>query len=351
MNENTPEQKSEEVDISQIFNLIGKAFKALFDFIVSIFEFILKTILLLALFIRNNIVKLGLAIVVGFVIGFISDRFEKDYYTSTMIVEPNFQANSQLITTIELYGQLVESNDSINLAKMLKISETDAAKISSISIEAKTNENTKIKGYNQFVKQTDTLVLKDVSFEAYKESLEEPDFDQYAITVNSTAYDIYGKIKDNIINIPTTAYVEALKKAEIENLDQMEREINQSLSDIDSLRAAYKTAMLNNSKNNNESGSSNNFYLGPDGQRKNTELELFEIETKYQYRLRDVFESKAQMESTINVVSGFTNIGIKAKNKNLKWYILISLGVMVLFIILANFNRYLSDFERKNKAA
>lgn len=350
MSENLPEQKSEEVDISQIFTLIGNAFKALFDFIISIFAFILKAFLLLALFIRNNIKKLVLAIVVGFVIGYVLDYFEKDYYTSTMIVEPNFQTNNQLIETIQLYEQLVKSKDSINLAKMLDISESDAGKITSVSIEARSNENTKIKSYNEFVKETDTIVLKDVSFEAYKQSLEESDYRQYYITVNSTAYDIYGKIKDKITKIPTTAYVEGLKRAELENLNIMEREIKNSLSAIDSLRAAYKTAMLNNSKNNNEAGSSNNFYLSPDGQQKSTELELFEVEIKYQNRLRAVYESKAKKENTINVISGFNSIGTKTKDKNLKWWIILSLGVTLLFILVRNFNTYLSDFDRKNKA-
>ena len=349
MNENLPEQKTDEVDISQIFTLIGKAFKAVFDFILSIFEFILKTFLLLALFVRNNIIKLVLAVVIGFVIGFISDRFEKDYYTSTMIVEPNFQTNSQLIETVELYGQLVRSKDSVNLSKLLGISAGDANKIQSVSIEAKFNENTKIKGYNEFVKETDTLVLKDVSFEAYKQNLEEEDYKQYAITVNAEAYDIYGKIKKQFLDIPVTEFVVGLKKAEWLNLNETEKEIKQSLDDIDSLRLAYKTAMLNNSKNNNESASNTNFYLGDDGNKKNTEIELFEIEARYQNRLRQVYEDKAKMQSTINVVSGFNTIGIKEKNSNLKWYILLSLGIMILFILLSNFNKYLTAFDRKNK--
>lgn len=351
MNENSPEQKSEEVDISQIFSLIGKAFKALFDFIVSIFAFILKAFLLLALFIRNNIIKLGLALLVGFIVGFISDRYEKDYFTSSMIVEPNFQTNSQLLETVKLYGDLVKRNDSTNLAKMLNISESDAAKIQSISIEARSNENIKIKSYNEFVKETDTLVLKDVNFTAYKESLEESDYNQYNITVDSRAVDIYGKIKNSFLKIPTTDYAEALKEAELKNLNESENEIKQSLDDIDSLRAAYKTAMLNSSKNNSESGSSNNVYLGQDSERKNTELELFNIEIRYQNRLRDVYEGKAKTENTINVISGFNTIGIKAKNSNLLVYPLIALIVAILVIVLFNFNTYLLAFERKNKSA
>ncbi len=301
MSENLPEQKNEEVDISQIFSLIGKAFKAFFDFIASIFAFILQAFLLLALFIRNNIIKLGIALLIGFIVGYISDRYERDYFTSTMIVEPNFQTNNQLIETIQLYGQLVKSNDSTNLAKMLSITENDAGKIKKISIEAKYNENTKIKSYNEFVKQTDTLVLKDISFEAYKKSLEEPDYGQYSITVDSRAYDIYGKIKNTLLDIPTTDYVEALKEAELKSLNETETEIKQSLIDIDSLRSAYKTAMLNNSKNKNEAGSSNSFYLGQENQNQNNELELFEIETRYQNRLRMIYKDQAKMQNTINV--------------------------------------------------
>jgi hypothetical protein len=65
--------------------------------------------------------------------------------------------------------------------------------------------------------------------------------------------------------------------------------------------------------------------------------------------LEDINKERTVKTNIINNISGFQKIGIKVKQKNLKWFVIGSLALGVLLILLINFNKYLIAFERKRK--
>jgi hypothetical protein len=352
MSQNLPDNSnSKEIDIIVIFKLLGDVIKSLFYQIFKLFRYLFEGLIFLSLFIKRNFKKLVIAGTIGFIAGSIADYFEESFYTSTMIVEPNFRSSNQLIESIRLYNQLVISKDSTSLAEIFNISESEANSIKSISITANLNRNTKLKSFNDFVKEADTMTLKSLNFEEYESNLELTDFSQFYITLNAKERGVYKKIEHMFLDIPLADFTKNLQKTEIENLANKERFITSALNKVDSLRNDYKKIMLSETSSNNskENGSGTNFYLATENKRVTNELNLFELERTYNRMLEDINKEKTIKTNIINNISGFQKIGIKVKQKNLKWFVIGSLALGVLLILLINFNKYLIAFERKRK--
>ena len=58
----SPQPESEEVDLGQLFKVIGNAFQRFFDFIASIFKGLYKVVLLFLIHIYNRLKWYALAI-------------------------------------------------------------------------------------------------------------------------------------------------------------------------------------------------------------------------------------------------------------------------------------------------
>ncbi len=65
----TQETKEDDVDIVQLFALIGKGITSIINFFVFLFKTVFEWLLLLLLFIRSNLNKMLLAALVGGCIG------------------------------------------------------------------------------------------------------------------------------------------------------------------------------------------------------------------------------------------------------------------------------------------
>ena len=87
--------KEEEIDLGKLFSLIGNAFSNLFKFIGKLLKGVFHYIILLLIFIREHIVKLGIAIILGVSIGFVIDYIRPDKFSYDMIIEPNYESVHQ----------------------------------------------------------------------------------------------------------------------------------------------------------------------------------------------------------------------------------------------------------------
>ncbi len=342
--------KTDEIDIIEIFNLIGSAIKSFFAFILNIFEQLFRLLILFALFIKRNIIILSIALILGFVVGFVTDLNQKTFYTSTMVVEPNFDTSTQLIDNIKLYSQLARSRDSVALAQMLEITPTEASNIISIDLEAKNTKNTRLKLFDDFVRQTDTTTLKNITFEEFEQNISLADYYQYFIHLDSKDKSVFKKVEKGILNIPLTPYIQSLKETELENLNAQTRNVHSALDKIDSLRVDYKKIMLDEEeKAKRPLGTGTTFYMGTENIRTTNELQLFDLERNYNRTLEEVAIEKAKKQNYINIISGFQDIGIRMKKQNKLLYALIGLGLAMLFLMLREINKFLLSQEKNLK--
>ena len=136
---------SDEVDLGNLFKIIGKGIQNFFNAIGRFFVSIFHYFILFLLFIRNNSLKLGIAVLIGGAIGLYLDFTQPSVYSSQMVVEPNFKSTQQLYNDISFYHELVKQKDSVLLAESLNISVAEAAKLKGFYIEAIKNENENMK--------------------------------------------------------------------------------------------------------------------------------------------------------------------------------------------------------------
>ena len=112
-----PSKPSEEVDLGQLFKLIGNTFDRFFNFIGSIFNKLFLAFIWAILFIKKHILKLVIAGVIGMVLGIYLEKTSVPIYKSFATIKQNYATGENLYSSISYYKDLVNQNDVNTLKK------------------------------------------------------------------------------------------------------------------------------------------------------------------------------------------------------------------------------------------
>ena len=124
----------EEVDLGSLFLIIGKGFTKFFNFIGNIFKGIFNVLITILIFLKSNIIKIGIAALLGGVIGLFLEVKKGDTYESELLVKPNFYSTRQLYDIINYYDNLVQQKDTVGLVESFKIDKLAAASLKEFTI-------------------------------------------------------------------------------------------------------------------------------------------------------------------------------------------------------------------------
>ena len=336
----------EEVDLGSLFKIIGKGFQNLFNFIGNIFKGIFHFFISILIFLKDNIVKIGIAAFIGFAIGVFIQVKSADKYESQMLVQPNFKSANQLYNNISYYNDLVKQKDTANIQKTFKIDKETAASLKKFTIEPIINENDIINSYNDFILDVDTTTVKSYNFEDFKASFSLLDYKIHKINVVSEKNDVFNKLDEVILSsVIKNKYFNRVKELTNENLNRTDSLLRTNLAQIDSLRVVYTKVMLEEAKKQN-SGTS--IDLG--GKMRTTkELELFETNRKINEELEDIVKDKSEKYEVINVISNFQPIGseIKGVTRNIAFQLSVLGALAIIFILLLiKVNSYLNNYKK-----
>jgi len=351
MSKNLPQpSKSDDIDILEIFRYFGKGIKSLIDFISDIFKSLFKVLIISLLFVRKHLIKIVIAAVIGFIVGSVVDYFRKSYYSSTMIVQPNFNSTNQLIDNIRLYGALAYSQDSVALAQIFNITEKEAGKILYFRMEPKSSYFDNLRSYDNLIKSSDTSVARNVNFESYVNNLDKTGFSTYYITVASDDKKIFKKLEDSIINISAGSFLLEKQKVELKNISLREKTVEKSLREVDSLRSIYYAIIKqNDTKIPEKSASGNNFYMSGNSLRKTNEIDLFALERELNEELIALNQEKFKKQNLINVQAKFLEEGVLVRDRKKFNYVIAAVTLMILTLLLFEFNKFLNNYEKKLK--
>lgn len=343
---NQPNDNEEEVDLGSLFVIIGKGFSRFFNFIGSIFKGIFHVFISILLFLKKNIIKIGIATIIGGVLGIFLEVKKDKTYGSDLLVKPNFKSTTQLYNNIHFYNDLVKQKDTAALQKVFKLDKLTAASLKKFTIEPVINENDIINSYNDFILEVDTTTVKSYDFENFKTSFTELDYKIHKINVISEKNDVFDKLGDVILSsVIKNKYFNRVKELTNENLNRTDSLLRSNLGQIDSLRIVYMKVMLEEAKKQN-SGTS--IDLG--GEKRTTkELELFETNRKINKDLEDIVQDKSEKYEVINVISNFQPIGyeIKGISKNYGFLLALLGALSVIFVLLIiQLNTYLSNYKK-----
>ncbi|WP_375325913.1 hypothetical protein [Flagellimonas sp. GZD32] len=343
VNQNT----SDEIDLGQLFQMIGNAFQRFFNFIGSIFKGVFHLFMLFLLFVQKNIIVIGAAVIIGGVGGFILDQVMPTKYLSKMVVEPNFNSVQQLYNNISFYNDLAEAQDSVALATALNITEREAATIEEIFADSYSDENQKIKLFDEFIRELDTTTVKTIDFQNYLENFNSMDARFHQISVVSTNNRVAKKMQPAIINsIAVNQYFKLQKRINDENLEMQDTIYKNQLKEIDSLQSLYRTVLVKEADKPMQGTSIN---LAERGESESRELALIQEKDVLKEKLVSLNRERANKSSIINVISDFPTRGVEMKGIWNRFLFKLPLALLVVvfgILGLLELNKFLKFYTK-----
>ncbi len=342
-------KNNEEVDLGSLFTIIGRGFTKFFGFLGSLLNRLFDFIIQILLFLKKNILKLGLATIVGGLIGFAFEFKAETKYEANLYVKPNFSSSRQLYNNVKFYNDLVKQKNSELLKTTFNISETDAASLKNFQINPVINENDILTSFDDLTQSIDTTTVKSYSYAKFKAAFTKFDYKVHEIIVSSTQKDVFPKLSEAIISsIVNNDYFKTLKKINKKNLLRTDALLRKNLQQTDSLHTIYKKVLLEEAKKTN---SGTTIDLGGSSPSINKELELFNTNSKLNEDLIKVNEKLSEKSEVINIVSNFQPVGHKVKeiqkNKGFQ-YALLGFISMILFLLAIKLNTFLENYRKRD---
>ena len=336
----------EEVDLGSLFVIIGKGFSKFFNFIGSIFKGIFHVLISILIFLKENIIKIGVAAIVGLVVGAFLEVKKIDTFESELLLEPNFKSARQLYENINYYNNLVKQKDTAGLIKTFKLDKEYATSLKKFEIEPVKTENDIINSYNDFILSVDTATVKSYSFLEFKTSFTNYDYKVHKVTVKAEKNNVFDKLDDVIISsVVRNKYFNTLKGLTNKNLNRTDSLYRENLTQIDSLRKVYMQVMVEEAK---RQSAATNIDLGSE-KRSTKELDLFDASRKINNDLKNIASEKATKYEVINIISNFQPIGTKIKGVTKNYAFLLGVlgaSLMIVFLFLLKINKYLENYKK-----
>lgn len=336
----------EEVDLGSILVIIGKGFSNFFNFIGNIFKSIFHFVITILLFLKKNIIKIGVAALIGLVIGLFLEVKKQDVYGSELLVEPNFNSARQLYNNVNYYNDLVKQKDTTTIQNTFNLDKNSAGALKKFTIEPIRIENDIIEAYDELILAVDTLTIKSYKYQDFKNSFTDYDYKVHKINVISRFKNSFTKIGDVIISsIEENKYFSKSKQLLNENLNKTDSLYRKNLIQLDTLQKVYLDVMLAEAKKQ-----SNGTSIDLGGEKRTTkELEIFETNKRIVKELNKLAKDKSEKYEVINVISNFQPIGnkIQGVTKNYAFLLcLLGAGIMILTLLFIKLNSYLNKYKK-----
>lgn len=344
--------KEEEIDLVGVFKLIGTAINNLINFIWNSIKGIFHYFILLLIFVKEHTVRIGIALLLGIIIGAIVDLTSPEKYSYDMIIEPNYGSVDQIFEKMEYYNVLIQEQDSIRLNREFDISYTEANSLVSFSMQPYETKKDQIMAYDQFVKNTDTLTQKNFSFNDFiGDGTSQFDSKRYVYRVNSKINNLtlFGdKILADIEKNPT---IQKKKRIQLYTLKLDSIAARNSLKEIDSLRSLYKKiTLLEAEKSEVPNGSSTYLDFSKEANKNNNDIALFNISKDLNEKIIELEKAKETSLDVVNVITTFNPVGANRGRISDSFKFILGYlfgGGMLAFLLLKRLNNYLVEYKNK----
>ena len=307
-----PTEKSTEVDLGDLFRMIGRAMNRFFSFLRNTFLFILDLIIRALIIVRVHIIKFVIVGILSVAVGWFLDSRQPIVYGSNMTVQTNFGSARQLYSNVIYYNGLVQQGDTATIATLFDIKEGQAGTLRGVFIEPKVSEIDMLKAYDEFMKQTDSINVYDqMDYAKFKKSVDPLTFERHEIGIASGEKNVFKLLQNKLITVNIeNDYIKKQKEIKLKNLTAEEEALKKRLSTIDTLRGVYNEAIKSEAGKTSQAQTQIQMSSST---VKTSELELFSLDEKISARLLRIAEDKEFQQQTINVLSDFSD-GAKIKN-------------------------------------
>jgi len=336
---------NEEVDLGQLFKLIGKGFSNIAASIRRFFKWILNLFIKAALFIKKHFIKIAIVTVAGIAFGFYKDSISVKTYSSTIRVSQNYHAAKQLYTEIaSINNAFSEEESKARFIKKFGLTEEDDVSATIIPIKSNKLE---LETFNNFIKELDTTAIRTADFQSFVKGLSDVDYPIQEITITTTNPIVFGKFSDYLrTELNKNTFLKKRIEINLKNVEFEEKQLKKSLQDIDSLRIIYNKSLL--AEANKPNSGTTIITAKQNGNKGNKELALYDKREKIIERLNKLSDLKILRSQPIKFISNFSKYGnskTKLYKTNTFKFGLIAFLFIVLIILFTQFMAYLNKIQ------
>lgn len=319
-------QPSEEVDLGQLFKIIGNGFRSLFQFIGSIFKQLFLAFVWLVFFLKKRAIILLIAAAVGLALGLVLNKTSLPIYKSSISVKQNYPTGQNLYGSIEYYNGLLKDRDYEVLGRVLGIGEDVSNEIIEFSIEPIITDNDRVVMFDQYITELDSLAASKVEYEDFIDNIEDYKHRNQQISIKSTTRVNFKSVFANIVdNINSNSFFKNEQAKDIFELEESKAAIEKALVQSDSLQRTYKRVLEQqmDAKSGAEIGIT---FEGDNDIDKTREYDLYLNDIELRKELVDINRRLNDIENIVDAISskqesGFVDntkemLGMKLSSRN-----------------------------------
>ncbi len=328
---NTPKNTntSDEIDLGQLFQLIGKGFGRFF-----------KGFLRMFLYLKDNaLVLLGL-IVLGVAIGYGLNQIVSKKLKTEVIVKPQMESKNYLYDVVNEIQANIESKDTTFFAAIgVHITDFDGLEIAITPVdENRVGSDSEMKYLELLQNFKDTKSISDI----VRAELEDKNSFNHRITLFYKDAKVGGKLAEGVMKyINTNGYFDGLIAVYRENASSRIEEDKQLLRQVDGIITNYTKKMMEND------GMSGNDRIVVDNQETVNITGLFDFKNSL---IQDIESKRIELEEYTNPIK-IINFGKPQQvqkafwGKNIILMPLILVGLFFLGSFLKFLNKKVSDIQ------
>ncbi|MDG1056850.1 MAG: hypothetical protein P8O83_03915, partial [Flavobacteriaceae bacterium] len=310
-------QPSEEVDLGQLFKMIGNGFRRLFQFIGSIFKQLFLAFVCFVFFLKKRAIILLIAAAVGLALGLVLNKTSPPIYKSSISVKQNYPTGENLYGSIEYYNGLLKDRDYEVLGRVLGTGEDVSNKIVEFSIEPIITDNDRVVMFDQYITELDSLAASKVEYEAFIDNIEDYKHRNQQISIKSTTRANFKAVFTNIVdNINSNSFFKNEQAKDIFELEESKAAIEQALVQSDSLQRTYKRVLeqQTDAKSGAEIGIT---FEGDNDIDKTREYDLYLNDIRLRKELVDINRRLNDIENIVDAISSKQESGFVDNTKEL----------------------------------
>ena len=356
MSKTDKNNQNEEVELGQLFKIIGKGFENIFRFIGSIFSSIFMTFIWLVFFIRKRLIILAASAFLGLITGVIIEITLPPTYKSTLSIKQNYETGENLYESIKYYNGLLKDKDYKVLGTILGLTESASEEIVEFEVEPLITDNEYLVMFDRYIRNLDSLAASKIEYEDYVKNIKAYKHKLQQISIKSKTRADFNSVFTNIVdNIQTNPFFVNEQAKDMSELSLSKIALEESLIQSDSLQQTYKR-VLEQQLDSNTISEIGITFEGDNDRNKTREFDLYKSDIELREKIIKIDRELKDKENIIDLISSKQDNGFVDNTKSLFglsipakiFYSIMALGLAFLMLLGIEFLSYLEKYKPKN---
>tara|TARA_B100001175_G_scaffold296831_1_gene286071 strand:+ start:496 stop:1569 length:1074 start_codon:yes stop_codon:yes gene_type:complete len=347
---------NEDVEIGQLFKIIGKGFENMFRFIGSVFNKFFIAFVWLVFFIRKRIIILSAAAFLGLITGVIIEITFPPTYKSTLSIKQNYETGENLYESIKYYNGLLKDKDYNVLGATLGLTVSASEEIVGFEIEPLITENEYLVMFDRYIGNLDSLAASKIEYVDYVNNTKDHKHKLQQISIKSKTRADFNSVFTKIVyNIETNPFFVNEQAKDMSELSLSKTALEESLIQSDSLQQTYKR-VLEQQLDSNTTSEIGITFEGDNDRDKTREFDLYKSDIELREKIIKIERELKDKENIIDLISSKQDNGFVDNTKSLFgfsipakiFYSITALGLAFLPLLGIEFLSYLEKYKPKN---